>query len=82
MYDYKTLRKIIVWLAILFGVALAVLVFTMLPLNKFAWLSVGLLVVAGIYFTLVPLRLLGELKDMEQRVELYKKQVEESKTNL
>ncbi len=82
MYDYKTLRKIIVWLAILFGVALAVLVFTMLPLNKFAWLSVGLLVVAGIYFTLVPLRLLGELKDMEQRVELYKKQAEESKTNL
>ncbi len=72
MYDYKALRKIITLLAVLFGVALVVLVITLLPLNKFAWLSVLLLVVAGVYFVTIPLKLIGEMKDMEAIIEKYK----------
>lgn len=77
MYDYKALRKIIILLAILFGMVMIVLVVTSLPLNKFAWLSVLLLVVVGIYFTSVPLRLIKEMEDMEQRLELYKRKASE-----
>ena len=50
MYDYKSLRKIITLLAVLFGVVLVVLVVTSQPLNKFAWLSVLLLAVVGVFF--------------------------------
>lgn len=77
MYDYKALRKIIILLAILFGMVMIVLVVTSLPLNKFAWLSVLLLVVVAIYFTSVPLRLIKEMEDMEQRLELYKRKASE-----
>lgn len=73
MYDYKTLRKVILMLAALFGVVLVVLVLTALPLNKFAWLSVLLLVVVGIYFVTIPLKLLKEMSDMEALIEKYKK---------
>lgn len=64
-------------LAVLFGVVLVVLVVTSLPLNKFALLSVVLMVVVGIYFTLIPIRLLGEMADLEKRVELYKRKCDE-----
>ena len=80
MYDYKTLRKIIITLAVLFGAVLMVLVFTSLPLNKFAWLSVLLLIVVGVYFVSIPLKLIGELQDMEAMVEKYKNAAKE--TNL
>ncbi len=73
MYDYKSLRKVIVMLAVLFGVVLAVLVLTSLPLNKFALLSVVLMVVVGIYFVTIPLKLLKEMKDMEALIEKYKR---------
>lgn len=73
MYDYKSLRKIVVLLAVLFGVVLAVLVLTSLPLNKFALLSVVLMVVVGIYFVTIPLKLLKEMKDMEALIEKYKR---------
>lgn len=72
MYDYKSLRKIITLLAVLFGVVLVVLVVTSQPLNKFAWLSVLLLVVVGVYFVTIPLKLLKEMADMERLVEKYK----------
>ena len=73
MYDYKSLRKVVVMLAVLFGVVLAVLVLTSLPLNKFALLSVVLMVVVGIYFVTIPLKLLKEMKDMEALIEKYKR---------
>lgn len=73
MYDYKSLRKIVVLLAVLFGVVLAVLVLTSLPLNKFALLSVVLMVVVGIYFVSIPLKLLKEMQDMESLIEKYKR---------
>lgn len=73
MYDYKTLRKIIITLAVLFGAVLMVLVFTSLPLNKFAWLSVLLLAVVGVYFVTIPLKLIGEMKSLEALIEKYKK---------
>ena len=79
MYDYKSLRKIIKLLAVLFGVVLVVLVVTSLPLNKFAWLSVVLLAVVGVYFVTIPLKLLGEMKDMEAIIEKYKNSVKASK---
>ena len=72
MYDYKSLRRVIRLLAVLFGAVLVVLVVTSLPLNKFAWLSVLLLVVVGGYFVTIPLKLLGEMKDMEAIIEKYK----------
>lgn len=80
MYDYKALRKIVRLLALLFGVVLLVLVVTSLPLNKFAWLSVLLLVAVGVYFLTIPLKLIGELEDMEAMVEKYKNAAKE--TNL
>lgn len=73
MYDYKALRKVITLLAVLFGVVLAVLVLTSLPLNKFALLSVVLMVVVGIYFVTIPLKLLKEMQDMESLIEKYKR---------
>ena len=79
MYDYKSLRKIIKLLAVLFGVVLIVLVVTSLPLNKFAWLSVVMLAVVGIYFVTIPLKLLGEMKDMEAIIEKYKNSAKASK---
>lgn len=79
MYDYKSLRKIIKLLAVLFGVVVVVLVVTSLPLNKFAWLSVVMLAVVGIYFVTIPLKLLGEMKDMEAIIEKYKNSAKASK---
>lgn len=73
MYDYKSLRKVITLLAVLFGVVLAVLVLTSLPLNKFALLSVVLMVVVGIYFVTIPLKLLKEMQSMEDIIEKYKR---------
>lgn len=73
MYDYRSLRKIVVLLAVLFGVVLAVLVLTSLPINKFALLSVVLMVVVGIYFVSIPLKLLKEMQDMESLIEKYKR---------
>lgn len=73
MYDYKSLRKIVTLLAVLFGVVVAVLVVTSLPLNKFAWLSVLFLLVVGGYFVTIPLKLICEMQDMEAMIEKYKK---------
>lgn len=78
MYDYKSLRKIITLLAVLFGVVMVVLVATSLPLNKFAWLSVLLLAVVGVYFVTIPLKLLKEMADMERLIEKYKNSVNKS----
>lgn len=79
MYDYKSLRKIVTLLAVLFGVVLVVLVVTSQPLNKFAWLSVLLLAVVGVYFVTIPLKLLKEMADMERLVEKYKNGARKSK---
>ena len=79
MYDYKALRKIVRLLAVLSGLVLVVLVVTSLPLNKFAWLSVVMLAVVGIYFVTIPLKLIGEMKDMEAIIEKYKNSTKASK---
>ncbi len=79
MYDYKALLKIVRLLAVLFGLVLVVLVVTSLPLNKFAWLSVVLLAVVGVYFVTIPLKLIGEMKDMEAIIEKYKNSAKASK---
>lgn len=79
MYDYKALQKIVRLLAVLFGLVLVVLVVTSLPLNKFAWLSVLLLAVVGVYFVTIPLKLIGEMKDMEAIIEKYKNSAKASK---
>ena len=79
MYDYKALQKIVRLLAVLFGVVLVVLVVTSLPLNKFAWLSVVMLAVVGVYFVTIPLKLIGEMKDMEAIIEKYKNSTKASK---
>ncbi len=72
MYDYKSLRRIVRLVALLFGVVLLVLVVTSLPLNKFAWLSVVFLAVVGGYFVTIPMKLIGEMEDMEAIIEKYK----------
>ena len=51
---------------------MVVLFVTSQPLNKFAWLSVLLLAVVGVYFVSIPLKLLKEMADMERLVEKYK----------
>lgn len=73
MYDYKSLRRVIRMLAILFGVVMLVLVVTSYPLNPFAWISVLLLVVVGIYLVMLPTKLLKEMEDMEGIINSYKK---------
>lgn len=60
-------------LAILFGVVMLVLVVTSYPLNPFAWISVLLLVVVGIYLVMLPTKLLKEMEDMEEIINSYKK---------
>jgi hypothetical protein len=50
-----------------------VLVVTSYPLNPFAWISVLLLVVVGIYLVMLPTKLLKEMEDMEGIINLYKK---------
>lgn len=76
MYDYKTLRRVVLMLAILFGVVLLVLVVSSLPLSGFGWISVVLMVTVGGYFTIIPLKLIKELQDMEKIVESYKKEAQ------
>lgn len=76
MYDYKTLRRIIRTLALLFALVLVILVVTTTPKSIFGWISVLMLVVVGIYFTSIPLKLLGEMKDMEAMIEAYKKEAQ------
>jgi hypothetical protein len=76
MYDYKTLVKIIRTLALLFGLVLVILVVTCRPLNAYAWISVLLLVVVGVYLTSIPLKLLREMQDMESLIESYKKKAQ------
>lgn len=76
MYDYKTLRRVVLMLAILFGVVLLVLVVSSLPLSGFGWISVVLMVTVGGYFTTIPLKLIKELQDMEKIVESYKKEAQ------
>lgn len=76
MYDYKTLRRIIRTLALLFALVVVILVVTSTPQNIFGWISVLLLVVVGIYFAAIPLKLLGEMKEMEAMIESYKKEAQ------
>lgn len=73
MYDYKALRKIIRLLALLFGVVLVILIVTLRPLNPFGWISILFMAVVGIYLVSIPLKLLGEMQDMEKIIESYKK---------
>lgn len=76
MYDYKTLGRIIRTLALLFALVVVILVVTSTPQNIFGWISVLLLVVVGIYFAAIPLKLLGEMKEMEAMIESYKKEAQ------
>jgi hypothetical protein len=68
--------KIIRTLALLFGLVLVILVVTSRPLNAYAWISVLLLVVVGVYLTSIPLKLLREMQDMESLIESYKKKAQ------
>lgn len=76
MYDYKTLKRVVRMLALLFGLVLVILVVTCFPMNPFAWISVLLLAVVGIYFTTIPLKLLKEMKEMEEMIEVYKREAQ------
>lgn len=73
MYDYKALRRVIRLLGIVFGVVLMVLIVTSYPLNPFAWISVLLLVIVGVYLISLPSKFLKEMQDMEKIIEKYKK---------
>lgn len=73
MYDYKSLRRVIRMLAVVFGIVLLVLVVTSYPLNPFAWISVLLLAVVGVYLVMLPKKLLGEMEEMEEIINMYKK---------
>lgn len=73
MYDYKALKRVIRLLGIVFGVVLLVLIVTSFPLNPFAWISVLLLVIVGIYLISLPTKFLKEMQDMEKIIEKYKK---------
>ena len=76
MYDYKSLRRVIRMLAVVFGIVLLVLVVTSYPLNPFAWISVLLLAVVGVYLVMLPKKLLGEMEEMEEIINMYKKKLE------
>ena len=73
MYDYKSIRRVIRMLAVVFGIVLLVLVVTSYPLNPFAWISVLLLAVVGVYLVMLPKKLLGEMEEMEEIINMYKK---------
>jgi uncharacterized membrane protein (DUF106 family) len=73
MYDYKSLRRVVRMLAIVFGIVLMVLVVTSYPLNPFAWISVLLLAIVGVYLVSLPRKLLKEMEDMEEIINMYKK---------
>lgn len=73
MYDYKALKRVIRLLGIVFGVVLLVLIVTSYPLNPFAWISVLLLVIVGVYLISLPSKFLKEMQDMEKIIEKYKK---------
>lgn len=73
MYDYKTLCKIIRTLGLLFALALVILVVTLLPIGAFGWVSVLLMAVVGVYLVSIPLKLIGEMKEMEAIIESYKR---------
>ncbi len=60
-------------LAVVFGIVLLVLVVTSYPLNPFAWISVLLLAVVGVYLVMLPKKLLGEMEEMEEIINMYKK---------
>lgn len=76
MYDYKSLERVIVTLGIAFVAVLAVLLFSCRPLGGFALISALFMVVIALYLILIPRKLIGEMKDMEQTIENYKKQLQ------
>ncbi len=76
MYDYKSLERVIVTLGIAFAAVLAVLLFSCRPLGGFALISALFMVVIALYLILIPRKLIGEMKDMEQTIENYKKQLQ------
>lgn len=79
MYDYKALKKIIYTLGVAFVVVLAILLLTSRPLGGFALISALFMVAIAAYFILIPLRLLREMKEMENLIEGYKKAARNNK---
>ncbi len=73
MYDYKTLKRVIVTLGIAFIAVLAVLLLSCRPLGPYALISALLMVAIAGYLISIPNKLLNEMKDMEQMIENYKK---------
>ena len=73
MYDYKALKRIIIALGIAFVAVLAILLFSCRPLGGFAIISALFMVVIALYLLLIPNKLIKELQELEERIEMLKK---------
>ncbi len=67
MTDFKAVKKVIITLAVLFGVNLGILVLTVGRLNYFSGAALTILLVVGIYFTVVALKLLALLRNNHEK---------------
>lgn len=67
MYNWKAIKKIIIMLAVVFGIDLAVLILSLSAINKFTIIAIIILVVVVIYFTAIALKLLKELKKHDDK---------------
>ncbi|MBR4850780.1 MAG: hypothetical protein IKU97_01820 [Tidjanibacter sp.] len=73
MYDFKALKRIIIALGIAFVAVLAILLYTCRPLGGFAIISAVFMAVIALYLLLIPHRLIKEMQDLEERIEMLKK---------
>ena len=73
MYDFKALKRIIIALGIAFVAVLAILLYTCRQLGGFAIISAVFMAVIALYLLLIPHRLIKEMQDLEERIEMLKK---------
>ena len=73
MYDFKALKRIIIALGIAFVAVLAILLYTCRPLGGFAIISAIFMAVIALYLLLIPYRLIKEMQDQDERIEMLKK---------
>ena len=73
MYDFKALTRIIIALGIAFVAVLAILLYTCRPLGGFAIIAAIFMAVIALYLLLIPYRLIKEMQDQDERIEMLKK---------
>lgn len=73
MYDYKALKRIIIALGIAFVAVLAILLISCRPLGGFAIISAVFMAVIALYMLLIPNKLIKEMKELEERIDMLKK---------